>query len=275
MLMLQTFFDSLPAFQTTNSNTSLNFCKHCACGVNRRTRIVNGEITTFEEFPWAAQIKYHHNHHCGGSLITARHILTAAHCLYEFDQKSFTIHLANGATYRVKRVKIHQQYEHANNDNDIAIIELNRAVTLGVAVTTVCLPSAPTFKQYGGRTAVAIGWGRIGSSEPVSEDLRKVDLPIMSDEECLQADYRKNRITDNMFCAGYFEGGRDSCKGDSGGPLLVRNDVGAMEVVGIVSFGRGCAKPRFPGVYTKVSNYLGWIGQNLRNECLCSPASEL
>ncbi|XP_058797493.1 trypsin-3-like [Phymastichus coffea] len=260
----------LPALQTNNIVESLNFCEHCVCGISHRTKIVNGDITSFDEFSWAVQIKYNNKHHCGGSLITSRHILTAAHCIEEFDQKLFSVHLADNATYRIKSFTVHENYNYYSDDNDVAIIELARPVRLDGAIKTVCLPNKTTFK-YSGMTGVAIGWGRLGYNEPISEHLRKVDLPIMSKTECLRSQYPKSRVTDNMFCAGYHEGGRDSCRGDSGGPLHVRNDDDAMEIVGIVSFGEECAKKNYPGVYTKVTNYLEWIGKQLKNECLCSP----
>lgn len=79
---------------------------------------------------------------------------------------------------------------------------------------------------------MAIGWGRIGEGGPISGDLRKVDLPVMSDDECRLSDYAENRLTDNMFCAGYLDGERDACNGDSGGALHVKSANGAMEVIG-------------------------------------------
>ncbi|XP_032455885.1 serine protease 38 isoform X1 [Nasonia vitripennis] len=253
---------------------SLNMCDNCVCGVSRQTRIVNGDVTSTYEFPWAVAITYQGMHHCGASLITRRHLLTAGHCISGFQKKYFGLRFADNQVYRIKSMKVHEQYDRHSFNNDIAIIELDREVPLDSAVKTVCLPDAASF-NYVGRTAVAIGWGRIGEGEPVSEELRKVDLPIMSRDECELSEYPKNRVTENMFCAGYLDGERDSCNGDSGGPLQVRGAKGAMRVVGLVSFGRGCARPNFPGVYTKVTNYLDWIGEHVRGECVCSPPSNV
>ncbi|OXB77548.1 UNVERIFIED_CONTAM: hypothetical protein H355_015840 [Colinus virginianus] len=91
----------------------------------------------------------------------------------------------------------------------------------------------------------------------VEDILQKVTVPLMSKEEC-QARYRKRRIDDKEICAGYDEGGRDACKGDSGGPLSCRHEE-VWYLVGITSWGEGCARPRQPGVYTKVVEYSDWI----------------
>ena len=86
--------------------------------------------------------------------------------------------------------------------------------------------------------------------------LRKVTVPIVSRTSCNQAYF--NGVTVNMFCAGYAEGGKDSCQGDSGGPMV--NPY--KQLIGVVSWGVGCARPNLPGVYTRVSRYLTWISTN-------------
>ncbi|XP_058791264.1 transmembrane protease serine 9-like [Phymastichus coffea] len=246
--------------------------RSCVCGLSQQTRIVNGQVSGASEFPWAAALDYHGAHHCGASLLTRRHLLTAAHCIHGFERQHLTARLADRRRHPLKSLVVHERYDRATYDNDIAIVELRRPIPLDGPVRTVCLPSTPSF-GYAGATGVAVGWGRLGEGRPVSEQLRKVDLPIMSKQQCLQSDYPHDRVTDNMFCAGYLQGQRDTCSGDSGGALHVRNEEGAMEVIGLVSFGRGCARPNFPGVYTKISNYLEWIHRHLNDECLCpSPA---
>ena len=99
------------------------------------------------------------------------------------------------------------------------------------------------------------GWGTTSSGGSISEDLLKVEVPFVDKETCEQ-DYTGYTISDNMLCAG--EKGKDSCQGDSGGPL-VAYDNGSPVLVGVVSWGIGCAFEGYPGVYAKVSNYLDWI----------------
>lgn len=115
--------------------------------------------------------------------------------------------------------------------------------------------------------AVAIGWGRTHFSGPKSDVLRKVNLDIINQTVC-QSSYRKERrlpqgIIDEQFCAGVLAGGKDTCQGDSGGPLIAQlPEFNCVKfIIGITSFGRFCASPNSPGVYTKVYSYLDWIEQ--------------
>lgn len=89
-------------------------------------------------------------------------------------------------------------------------------------------------------------------------NLRKVDVPVISRTTC-RSEYGTSAITTNMFCAGLAAGGVDSCQGDSGGPIVDASDV----LQGVVSWGSGCARPDFAGVYTRLGNYVSWINSNL------------
>lgn len=134
-----------------------------------------------------------------------------------------------------------------------------------------CSLSSLPDTDYAGKFAVVAGWGRTGENEETSRVLRKVVVPVWSRKECRDAGYGVHKLSDNMFCAGYPGGEKDACNGDSGGPLHVKRDGGSMELIGLVSWGRGCARPNLPGVYTKVTNYLGWVREALDGECLCGP----
>lgn len=96
--------------------------------------------------------------------------------------------------------------------------------------------------------------------------VHEVKVPILSLEQCRKMKYKASRITTNMICAG--KGSQDSCQGDSGGPLLVQ-DGDKVEIAGIVSWGVGCGRPGYPGVYTRVTNYLNWIRTNTPDTCYC------
>ncbi|XP_057317818.1 transmembrane protease serine 9-like [Microplitis mediator] len=257
-----------------------NLCSDCVCGIGRKTRIVGGTTATIGEFPWMVGITIRGKFHCGGSLITRRHVLTAAHCLEGYDERHFEIYIGNqdfdkpspdAIRRRVKSWTFHKDFNTYNLNNDIGVVELDRSVSLDSSIRTACLPENRAI-DYTGSLATAIGWGRTSEGGDVSSTLRKVKVPVLSDEECDEAGYQKTRRTDNMFCAGYLEGQRDACSGDSGGPLLVKGPYGHLEVIGITSFGRGCARPRYPGVYTKLTNYLGWLRDHLQGECICPPA---
>ena len=136
----------------------------------------------------------------------------------------------------------------------------------------VCLPSLEMQKlDLTGRKSMLIGWGTTSFGGKVSNDLREVDVPIVTNSKCSEANDHifsgADRISEKQMCAGYEEGGKDTCQGDSGGPLLVPfNDRWVQ--MGIVSYGNGCAKPRFPGVYTRVSYFVPWIALNIQKDFL-------
>ncbi|XP_076683204.1 soluble guanylate cyclase 89Db [Andrena cerasifolii] len=267
-------FNSSPSIHSKRPNV----CDNCVCGVGRKIRIVGGNVASVYEYPWIVSMSKQGTFYCAGSLITRRHVLTAAHCMEGFDTKSIKLVLAdnrpngnqNSIIRRIKSVTLHENFHSYTFNNDIAIIEMDRPVDVNGVVRTACLPEDKAI-DYTGATATVVGWGRTSENAPVSEELRKVNLPILSQEECDQAGYQKNRITENMFCAGYLEGELDACFGDSGGPLHVKGTYGHLEVIGIISWGRGCARPNFPGIYTKLTNYLGWLKDHLDGECVCPP----
>ncbi|XP_018896296.2 trypsin [Bemisia tabaci] len=257
---------------------------NCVCGViNRRMRIVGGNVTRVNEFPWIAALSRRGKFYCGGTLITNRHILTAAHCIEGIQAKEIKVTLGEHdrqivnetetVVRKVKKTYRHPEFQISNFNNDIAVLELESTVDIaGPHVRTACLP-AEDGVNYTGRTAVVAGWGRVDERKPISRVLRKVEVPIISETDCKSAGYSESRITDNMICAGYKEGKRDSCQGDSGGPMQINGTrAGNMEVIGIVSWGRGCARPNYPGVYTRIANYLDWIQEQLGIDKFCCSA---
>lgn len=116
---------------------------------------------------------------------------------------------------------------------------------------------------------VVTGWGAIREGGPTSDTLQEVQVPIMSNSECRKSKYGERRITDNMLCAGYKDGGKDSCQGDSGGPLHVVQH-GQHQLAGVVSWGEGCAKGGYPGVYARVNRYGTWIRSLTKKACYCN-----
>ena len=124
--------------------------------------------------------------------------------------------------------------------------------------------------DFAGSLGIVAGWGRTEEKAPPSKILRSVTVPIWTRDQCLEAGYGNKRISENMMCAGFHDGRKDACQGDSGGPMHMEGTSGSMEIVGVVSWGRGCARPNLPGIYTKVVNYLPWIYGKMGSECLCS-----
>ncbi|KAJ8959740.1 hypothetical protein NQ314_006165 [Rhamnusium bicolor] len=144
-------------------------------------------------------------------------------------------------------------FDFDTGEFDIALLQLSSSVTITNSKPIGLASSRPAV----GQNATISGWGRINENDSSlgNEILQVVDVPIVSQEDCQAAYSPFGGISDSMLCAGYLEeGGKDACVGDSGGPLVVDGLLS-----GIISFGIGCAEPKYPGVYTSVSDLADWI----------------
>ncbi|GAB6025562.1 AAEL001675-PA [Chamberlinius hualienensis] len=258
-----------------------------ACGIRNINGIV-GRVknpsfvegdTQFGEFPWHVAILKNDEsgrlYICAGALINDQFVITAAHNIKGYNPRDMRIRLgdwdvsAEAETFPfveriVTEVYIHPYFYPGNLQNDVAILRLDRPVDLisNTHITPVCLP--PRFEHFTGQRCVVTGWGKDawGLQGTYSHILKKVDLPVLSNFDC-QEKLRFTRLGSNFqlhpgfVCAGG-EPGKDSCKGDGGGPLVCEFD-GHYVIAGIVSWGIGCGLPNVPGVYVRVSEYLDWI----------------
>jgi len=271
----------------------------CKCGIERKSKIVGGSETEPGNFPWMAvsRIKGSQNiGGCGATLIASRWAITAAHCHYERDYNNdkciynrptlsltFGVHDLNDLNDKRKEVKVakiinHPQYNCFNERNDIALLKLAEEIDL-TSYTPACLSVSGT--DYTGQVGLAIGWGFTDACDPyLSPTLQEVNVKIVSDQTCEKAkgnykiyDHDNNvcksgygsyagNIFDEMLCAG--SQGKDACQGDSGGPLTV-DTSGQHTLVGVTSWGLGCAANGFYGVYTEVANkkIRAWIDQTI------------
>ncbi|GFS63978.1 serine proteinase stubble [Trichonephila inaurata madagascariensis] len=168
--------------------------------------------------------------------------------------------------YSVKRKVVNEDYEPATYRHDIALLELSHPVVYRKHIVPICLPEK--LDNFTGRLATVTGWGRTSYGRRTPPNiLQKVNVEVIGTDTCqewLQIAGRKETVYPTMICAGYKEGGKDSCQGDSGGPLTIRED-GRTTLIGLVSWGVGCARPNLPGVYTKITEYLDWIRIHLRS----------
>ncbi|XP_054473498.1 trypsin-3-like [Anoplopoma fimbria] len=223
------------------------------------TRIIGGEEVTPLSIKYQASILFMNNHFCGGTLIHKQWVVSAAHCwrpshLIQVVLGEHDITKEEGPEQRfnVDLVVRHYQYQYWNLDNDIMLLKLDRPANIDATVELASLPVPDSPPLVNSAQCTVSGWGVTWQNSPkLSPVLRSVDVNIFSN---CRYYYYFYRITDNMICAGFIHGGKDSCQGDSGGPLVCDG-----KFVGIVSWGIGCAYPYYPGVYTKVKNYLGWI----------------
>ncbi|KAL6422446.1 hypothetical protein ACFW04_010628 [Cataglyphis niger] len=253
---------------------------YCSCGLrNEESRIVGGQTTSMNEFPWIARLSYLNKFYCGGTLINDRYVLTAAHCVKGliFRFMWFMIKVTFGEHDRCLEKPTETRYvvrvmtgdfSFLNFDNDIALLRLNERVPLSDTIRPICLPSL-LDNEYIGINAIASGWGTLKEDGKPSCLLQEVEVPVMSLQECRNTSYSPRMISDNMLCAGYLEGKKDSCQGDSGGPLVTEREDKKYELIGVVSWGNGCARPGYPGVYTRVTRYMDWILKNSKDGCFC------
>uniref|UniRef100_A0A1I8NVH0 Phenoloxidase-activating factor 2 n=1 Tax=Stomoxys calcitrans TaxID=35570 RepID=A0A1I8NVH0_STOCA len=250
----------------------------CGMVAPDQERIVGGTNASPNEFPWIAVIFKSGKQFCGGSLITNNHILTAAHCvarMTSWDVAALTVHLGDynirtdyevqHVARRVKRLVRHKGFDFSTLHNDIAILTLSDPVKFTKEIQPVCLPTSPAQQRssYSGHLATVAGWGSLRENGPQPSILQKVQIPIWNNAECASKYGRAAPagIIDSMVCAG--QAAKDSCSGDSGGPMIV-NEGGRFVQVGVVSWGIGCGKGQYPGVYTRVTSLLPWIYKNIK-----------
>ena len=198
-------------------------------------------------------------HFCGGSLVREDWVVTAAHCVIGDSPSNIEVviglHNVNGTTGQqtrnVSEIIIHPQYSNNSLNNDYALLRLSSPITDFEPIKLVTSDSHDDEPVM----STTMGWGATSSGGSSSAILLEVDVPI--DDSC--GNYSNSDITNNMVCAGDSNGGEDSCQGDSGGPLIMTNDDGEYELIGIVSWGYGCAEPNYPGVYSRIYPRLNWF----------------
>lgn len=231
----------------------------------REPRIIGGEVPPYGAVPWQVDVRAEGKHRCGGTIVSHRLVLTAAHCVTEEMVVSTGRH-NQAAPYEqllhVLKAVSHEDFrKYGPYSNDIALLLLDAP---GFGYNPVVQPACLTTKTpRPGTWCEVSGWGTVDPLDPerLSPVLRSAAVPLLSLDLCRKDGIyggRQQAILDTMLCAGRLKGGVDACGGDSGGPLVCNVD-GRMELTGIVSWGDGCAKKDRPGVYTRISSYISWI----------------
>ncbi|KAH8358301.1 hypothetical protein KR084_012246, partial [Drosophila pseudotakahashii] len=220
-------------------------------------RIVGGTATTISSFPWQISLQRSGSHSCGGSIYSSNIIVTAAHCLQSVSASSLQVRAGSsywssgGVVSAVSAFRNHEGYNANTMVNDIAIIKLSSSLGLSSTIKTIGLASS---NPSNGASASVSGWGTQSSgSSSIPSQLQYVNVNIVSQSVCASSAYSYgSQIRSTMICAA--ASGKDACQGDSGGPL-----VSGGQLVGVVSWGYGCAYSNYPGVYASVADLRTWV----------------
>nr|QHB21571.1 venom S1 protease 26 [Platymeris rhadamanthus] len=247
---------------------------NCSCGWSNRNvnRIIGGIEADMHEFPLIAALVTPRVMigFCGGTIITEYHVLTAAHCFVPMKGRELAVSVGEHDLDRknetpftqvipIARIIEHSKYNRLSQQHDIALAVLERPIKFNQQVGPACLPYEH-FDLVGKKVTVA-GWGRTAPKGSGSNVLMKVDLDVVPLEYCLKSYSHLKTNPPTQICT--HTENKDSCKGDSGGPLLYLNPaVNRYVVVGIVSFGKSCGT-KHGGVWTDVFAYREWIQQNI------------
>ncbi|XP_068082095.1 CLIP domain-containing serine protease B4 [Anabrus simplex] len=287
------------AVQDVSNHRNVHLLPMDICGPVADARIYGGKETGLLEFPWMALIGYlirgKIGFLCGGSLVNERYVLTAAHCVtglesgYVLASVRLGEHNLDEETDCDVETKVcapeplnidveegvpHPQYKGAVNKsdqkNDIALIRLKRPVSFSQSVVRpICLPVGLIHqnRNLDQKFLIVAGWGFTEKGRTSSSVQLKVNVPVVPLAKCSVIYQKITEIVPSQLCAGGVKG-KDSCNGDSGGPLFFLGLVGEEQKAvqyGVVSFGpKPCGTENVPGVYTRVGHYMDWMLNNMR-----------
>ncbi|MCX5163491.1 serine protease [Streptomyces sp. NBC_00264] len=237
--------------------------------------VIGGQPAHVKDNPWVVALSSRDRfgdaragQFCGGVVVAPKKVLTAAHCLSHealgVDAGSVrdlriiagrdALRGTGGQEIAVRETWTNPGFNPATNAGDLAVLTLADALP-GESV----IPMAETGDEaYApGTAAVVYGWGDTTGNSDYASSLRSAKVSVLPDAACAQA-YPGGRNgtydASAMLCAGELLGGYDACQGDSGGPLVARG-----RLIGLVSWGNGCARAGSPGVYTRISAAIGWM----------------
>eukprot|EP00066_Takifugu_rubripes_P023904 XP_011613170.1 PREDICTED: transmembrane protease serine 9 [Takifugu rubripes] len=245
--------------------------ENCNCGTRPAlgsNKIVGGVTARRGEWPWIGSLQYQKLHRCGATLVHSKWLLTAAHC-FKRDPSPDNWAVSLGSVLRsgggalvipIQRIVIHPEFNSTNMDQDVALLELAVPAPVSYTVQPVCLPS-PVHSFPETAECYITGWGSTREGGSLTNLLQKAAVNLIDQADC-QRSYG-DVLTPHMMCAGYMEGGKDTCLGDSGGPLVCQQLSGQWFIAGVTSWGHGCGRTGFPGVYTRVTSIRTWMSTYL------------
>uniref|UniRef100_A0A4X2KRN5 Peptidase S1 domain-containing protein n=2 Tax=Vombatus ursinus TaxID=29139 RepID=A0A4X2KRN5_VOMUR len=272
-----------PVPSPVTAHVSLLFLPGCYCQDRnpecgqpfRKGKILGGQNALRGKWPWQVSLFFRGFHICGGSILSKYWVLTAAHC---FDQALnlldyFEVYAGftdlrksgrQGQRREITQVIIHPRYKFTHpNGNDIALVQLKRSLKLSALVLPICLPTS-TINLEMMDTCWVTGWGKMTESGRTVNKLQEVQVPLLDQFWCQILYGSMFLIQEDMICATDITHGKSPCQGDSGGPLACKfNDTWVQ--IGVVTWGRGCDMPLFPGVFARVPYFSTWISSTMKS----------
>ncbi|XP_066216681.1 ovochymase-2 [Saccopteryx leptura] len=254
--------------------------------LNIFSRIVGGNQVVKGSYPWQVSLKRREKHICGGTIISPQWVITAAHCVANRNTAS-TLNVIAGKhdlsqtepgeqNLTIESIIIHPNFSIKKPMNyDIALLKMAGTFHFGQFMGPVCLPE-PGEQFKAGLICTTAGWGRLTEDGILPQVLQEVNVPILSQEECVAAllTLKKPISGQTFLCTGFPDGGRDACQGDSGGSLMCRNEKGGWTLAGVTSWGLGCGRgwrnnvqkddQGSPGIFTDLSKVLPWIHKHIQ-----------
>ena len=288
MAMPKSIFNVLALLTMVNMIASIPYTcdRRAPCGCSKQStvflsKIIGGEPADQPQtWGWIASLRRNGLHTCGASLISPWFVVTAAHCLQDITSlSSLTLHfgimdLSNQGEIRyVTKLFIHPSFDRTLFINDVALLRLHRPLNvINANVSSICLPTVPEADQLTaeypppGENLIGIGWGTTDADVRLpSPILRQVTVQAIgrTEKACV------NSINDDVlqFCAGTADGSKETCYGDSGGPLMMFKR-GRWIMAGVTSYGSNCGAVGFAGVYTRVAHFQSYIRAIINDDSL-------
>ncbi|NXA27710.1 TMPSC protease, partial [Ibidorhyncha struthersii] len=239
--------------------------------------IVGGHVAGIGAWPWSVSLQLRQPgarfaHVCGGVLVKENSVLTAGHCVTGRENPyswravlgvhNLWKHSKQTAKRNIRSITVHPEFKRETFENDIALFELGSAVRYSDYIQPICLPPAelPPHRVENETECFISGWGRTAEQGKISAVLKEAQVEIIPSSICNSSGAYGGLVNQNMICAGSWSGGTDTCQGDSGGPLACyHSGTNKYYLIGISSFGLGCGRPAFPGIYVRLSQYRTWI----------------